>query len=143
MSMATHTARSAAGAYHNASTSLAVDGADPHRLIEMLLERALARIAIAKGHMQREEIARKGENISGAMAIVNGLRSFLDRDAGGGLAQNLDALYEYVGRRLLEANVSDDPEALDEAAQLLREIRSAWTAIPQHERHRPAHGAPA
>lgn len=108
---------------------MAAEHASPHRLIDMLLERALARIATAKGHMQRNQHSGKGEHISGAMAIVNGLRTFLDKDAGGSLAADLDALYEYMSRRLLEANVGDDAAILDEVAGLLREIRSAWVAI--------------
>ena len=115
--------------YTATGTRMAAEHASPHRLIDMLLERALARIATAKGHMQRNQLAGKGEHISGAMAIVNGLRTFLDKDAGGSLAADLDALYEYMSRRLLEANVGDDAAILDEVADLLREIRSAWVAI--------------
>lgn len=144
MSFATHEpSRQAVGAYQSTGAQLAVEGADPHRLIDMLLERALARIAIAKGHMQRAEVARKGENISGAIAIVNGLRSFLDRDAGGRLADDLDALYDYIARRLLTANLNDDPAALDEASALVREIRGAWMAISDEVKDLPAAAAPA
>jgi len=115
--------------YQSTRVDTAMDGADPHRLISMLMERALARIAIAKGHMQRGDTAKKGAHVGGAMAIVDGLRSFLDHEAGGSLAGNLDNLYEYMSRRLLEANIKDDVAILDEVAELIREIRGAWVAI--------------
>lgn len=120
---------SAIAQYRQVRTRGSVEHADPHRLAAMLMEGALERIAAAIGHMQRGEVACKGESISRAIAIVEGLRGSLDFEAGGALAGNLDALYEYMGRRLLEANVADDAGMLEEVAGLLREIESAWDAI--------------
>ena len=127
--MDNYAAQGAISNYQKTQVHSAVDGADPHHLISMLMERALARIAIAKGHMQRGDAGKKGAHVGGAMAIVDGLRSFLDHDAGGELAGNLDNLYEYMSRRLLEANLKDDVAILDEVSELIREIRSAWIAI--------------
>jgi flagellar protein FliS len=81
--------------------------------------------------MQRGERARKAEAIRGAAAIVDGLRMALDRARGGEIAERLDALYEYVGQRLLEANAGDDLARLDECERLLATIDSAWVQIPQ------------
>ncbi|MEM7081999.1 MAG: flagellar export chaperone FliS [Pseudomonadota bacterium] len=122
----------ALGNYHSTRAQTAVESADPHKLIDMLMERALARIAIAKGHMQRGETAEKGEHIGGAVAIVDGLRACLDHDSGGELSTNLENLYEYMSRRLVEANLSNDVPILDEVSGLVREIRGAWTAIAEH-----------
>lgn len=105
-----------------------VEEASPHRLIQMLYEGALQRIAIGKGAMQRKEIALKGQSISHAIAIVGGLRSSLDLSQGE-IAVNLDNLYEYMERRLLEANLKNDAEVLDEVSGLLKDIKSAWDAI--------------
>lgn len=120
---------SAIAQYRQVSTRGGVEQADPHRLTAMLMAGALERVTAASGHMRRGEIAQKGENISRAIAIVEGLRGSLDFEAGGALAGNLDALYEYMGRRLLQANVADDAGMLDEVAGLLREISGAWDAI--------------
>ncbi len=127
--MYNYAAQGALDTYQANGIKAAVEGANPHRLIDMLMERALARIAIAKGHMQRGHVAEKGEHVSGAMAIIDGLRTFLDHEAGGELASDLDSLYEYMSRRLLEANMSDEVSILDEVSELVREIRSAWVAI--------------
>jgi len=80
--------------------------------------------------MEKNEPAKKGENISVAISILDGLRISLDKSAGGEIAQNLDDLYDYMGRVLLKANLKNDPSLLDEVAGLLNEIKSAWDAIP-------------
>ncbi|MGE0623983.1 MAG: flagellar export chaperone FliS [Pseudomonadales bacterium] len=115
-------------AYRAVGARSGIDGASPERLVQLLLDGALERIAVAKGHMQREDAAAKGEQIGKAISIVDGLRASLDPGAGA-LADNLGDLYDYVGRRLLAANVKDDPGLLDEAAGLLREIKSAWDVL--------------
>ena len=99
-------------AYKQVGVQNEVTLANPHRLVQMLLDGALDRIAIAKGHMARGEIAEKGGNISKAIAIVDGLRMSLNGESGGAIANNLDELYEYMGRRLLQANVDDNPASV-------------------------------
>ncbi|WP_017940681.1 MULTISPECIES: flagellar export chaperone FliS [unclassified Thioalkalivibrio] len=108
--------------------------ADPHRLIQMLFEGALERIAVAKGAVQQGNVGLKGEKIGKAIDIVESLRALLDHDKNPELAGRLDALYEYMSRRLLEANAQNDPAALDEVAKLLREIKAGWDDIPADQR---------
>jgi flagellar secretion chaperone FliS len=122
-------AYSAAQRYGTVGTEAAVAEADPHRLIQMLLEGALVRIASAKEHMQRGDVTRKGECISRAISIIDGLRASLDAEAGGEIASNLEDLYVYVSQRLLEANVKNDTARLDEVTRLLGEIKGAWASI--------------
>ena len=105
--------------------------ADPHRLIQMLCEGALERIAVARGAMLQNNIRVKGEKLGQAITIIDGLRGLLDHNQGADLAEKLDALYEYMGRRLLEGNARNDPDALDEVIRLLREVKSGWDAIPE------------
>jgi len=105
--------------------------ADPHRLIQMLFEGALERIAIARGAMGQGNVRVKGEKLGQAINIIGGLRGSLDHTQGADLSERLDALYEYMNRRLLEANLRNDPDALDEVIRLLREVKSGWDAIPE------------
>ena len=121
----------AAGQYASVGTQTGVTEASPHRLIQMLLDGALDKIARARGAMQRNEYKEKGNQITSAGSIVLGLRSSLDLEAGGELAANLDNLYEYMFRRLMEAHAENDEAALDEVSSLLREIKSGWDALPQ------------
>ena len=121
----------AANQYKTVDTVTGVDAATPHRLIHMVLDGALEQIAMAKGAMQRGEIKPKGYYITSACSIVLGLQGSLDMDAGGELASNLDNLYEYMVRRLMEAHLHNDQAGLDEVVSLLREIKLGWDAIPR------------
>lgn len=120
-----------------------VAASDPHRLILLLMNGALDAIAVAKGHMRRGEIAEKGVNISRAISIVDGLRASLDHGVGGELVRNLDELYEYIAKRLLQANIQNEAGWLDEVSQLMREIRGAWESIPEDDRKVSHPNAPA
>ena len=102
--------------------------ATPHRLVQMLFEGALDKIASAKGHMLRNELAQKASQISATMAIVGGLRMSLDKSAGE-IARNLDDLYDYMERQLLRANYENAAPLLDEVSALLGEIKISWDVI--------------
>jgi flagellar protein FliS len=115
--------------YSSVKVHSGIETASPHRLIQMLFEGALERIAQAKGAMTQNQIARKGELIGKAVAIVGGLQGSLNDKEGGTLAANLDGLYDYVIRRLSQANYENNPEYLDECGRLLGEIKTAWDAI--------------
>jgi flagellar protein FliS len=115
--------------YSDVHAQASVTDANPHHLIQLLLDAALDSIAMAKGHMQRAEVAAKGSALGRAISIMDGLRASLDHEKGGEVAQNLEGLYEYAEHRLLQANLDNDPARLDEVAKLLGEIRSAWAAI--------------
>ena len=129
--------------YKSVGVASAVEGASPHRLVQMLLDGAIARVVAAHGCVTRGETARKGENIGMAISILDGLRGSLDMEAGGEIASNLDGLYEYMARRLLEANMKNDPQLLDEVSGLLRQIKRALDAIPQSLGPQDAQGAVA
>jgi len=104
--------------------------ATPHQMITMLLDGAVDRIASAKGAIDRNEIARKGELLGSAIAIIDGMRASLDYEGGGEIAANLGSLYDYMERRLVEANTESDKEILDEVSALLKEIKAGWESIP-------------
>jgi len=76
--------------YQQVSVNSAVMGASPHRLVQMLMEGALERIAVAKVGMASNEIAIKGQNIGVAINIVGGLQGALNNEAGGEIAGNLN-----------------------------------------------------
>ena len=104
----------------------AAAASDRMQLVLRMMQGALDRIATARGHMGRGEQAPKGEALGRAVRMIDGLRSCLDHDRGGEIAANLGALYEYMTRRLTEANLRNDTRPLDEVADLLDEIRSGW-----------------
>ena len=116
--------------YKSINTQTGVVDADPHRLIQMLFAGALEQISVAKGCMQRTDIAGKGEAISKAVGIVGGLLDSVNADVEQeGLGNNLTALYTFVTRRLTEANIANDVLGLDESANVLRELQAGWNEI--------------
>jgi len=130
-----------AKAYQAVSTTSGVVDASPHRLVGMLMEGALDKLAIAKGCIERNQVQGRGEHISWAMSIINGLQASLDVEAGGSIANNLNDLYDYMIRRLLDASVHNDPEIVTEVMNLMLEIKGAWDAMPEDVRNaRPGVG---
>lgn len=127
---------SALHAYHAVDVQGGVEAANPHQLVAMLINGALSRIATAKGHMQRGDLSEQGACIGRAISIIEGLQNSLDFDVKDDIVANLEALYDYIGRRLLLANIQRDERILDEVVSLLSEIKSAWDAIPVEERER-------
>ncbi|MGF1643659.1 MAG: flagellar export chaperone FliS [Thiotrichales bacterium] len=123
----------AANAYKQVGNYSNALAADPHKLVDMLYAGALEKIARAKGHLARHEIAAKGRCITQAIDIVVELKAGL-RPAGGEISQNLEALYDYMQRRLFEANRTSDVALLDEVAGLIEGLRGAWNNIPQDQR---------
>ena len=120
---------SALSRYRQVGTEGAVEQADPHRLIAMLYEAALSNIAMATACMERAEVAQKGARISRCIESLGTLRASLDMKVAGGLAQRLDALYDYAIRRLFDANATNDAAALAEVARLVRTVAEGWNAI--------------
>jgi flagellar secretion chaperone FliS len=117
-------------AYAKVGLETGVSSASPHKLIVMLYDGALAAIMTAITQMKAGNIQEKGKAISKAIRIIDdGLRASLDKEAGGEIARNLDALYDYMSRRLLEANINNSPEMLDEVRALLADLRDTWNQI--------------
>ncbi|MCB1649652.1 MAG: flagellar export chaperone FliS [Pseudomonadales bacterium] len=124
-----YAAQSALAQYKRINTESALEGASPHQLIQMLLNGALERLTQAKGALARQDVAQKGLLIGKAISIVGGLRASLDENAEPQMTANLSSLYEYMQRRLLEANLHNDVARLDEVIDLLTTVKEGWDAI--------------
>ncbi|WP_409475423.1 flagellar export chaperone FliS [Stenotrophomonas sp. Y-13] len=130
--------RNYAEQYRKVGVSTKVVDADPHKLVALLFEGAGERIRRAEAFLAQGDQAMKGTAIGEACAIIGHLNGSLDHEAGGEIAGNLSALYDYVIQRLTEANLNNDVAALQESLSLMGEIESAWNAIPPDQRQRPA-----
>lgn len=137
-------ATSAVSAYNRVGIESSVVAADPHRLVSMLFQGALLAIASAKISMQNKDTPAKGAAISKAISIIGeGLHASLDKKAGGELAEQLASLYDYMVRRLFEANLKNDPAILDEISSLLNELKGAWDSIRGANSNNQTAAAPA
>lgn len=119
-----------AEAYNKVGVQTGVTEASPHKLVMMLFDGAAVALSTAAIGMKSGDVKKKGESISWAIDIISqGLQASLDIEHGGQLAEQLNALYDYMCLRLLHANAKNDLSALEEVTKLLNEIRTAWAEI--------------
>ncbi len=122
-------------AYKDTKVHTAIDDASPHQLVKLLLDGALERIATASGAMARGDIAASGEAVGRSISILDSLRVSLDHEKGGDVAANLEQLYDYMTRRLLEASTTKNADLLTDVTDLIKEIKLAWDEIPVDLHH--------
>jgi len=116
--------------YQKEALKTRVAGADRYEIIQMLMAGAVEKMVFAKVSIEKKQLEAKAEHISKASAILEALRGCLDFEVGGEVTENLYALYSYMIDRLLDASLKNDPKIIDEVMNLLKEIKSAWDAIP-------------
>ncbi|MFW2404650.1 MAG: flagellar export chaperone FliS [Gammaproteobacteria bacterium] len=116
--------------YRSVGAYGAAAGEDRVQLAGNLMEAAIDRISMARGHIERNEVALKGETLQRAIGIIDGLRASLDFEQGGDIAGNLEALYDYMVRRLVEANMKNDASIVTEVLNLMNDIKTGWDGIP-------------
>ncbi len=125
--------KSGTQAYAQVGVESAVLSASPHQLVVLLFDGALSAMKKAAILIEQGDIPGKGRALSQAINIItNGLRAGLNHEAGGEISANLDSLYDYMTRRLLEANLHNDPAAIAEVERLLSNIADAWKQIGPH-----------
>ena len=120
-----------AATYKNVGNQSGAEFANPHRLIQMLLEGALEKMLIAKTFLERGDIQGKSENISWAIRIVGGLQASLDDEKGGEIAETLGSLYTFVVSHLSLANAENDSQKIDECIDIIRNIKEGWDGISE------------
>jgi flagellar secretion chaperone FliS len=122
--------QSGINAYANVGLETGVVDASPLKLTVMLYEGAITACIQAQQAMGQGNIQKKGECLTKAVSIIdNGLRSSLDKRAGGQIAGNLDELYLYMTRTLMQASLRLDVKKVNEIQQLLMELKSAWESL--------------
>ncbi len=120
---------SGALAYNNVNATSGVEDADPHMLIQMLIDGAIEKTNKAKYFMTEKNIEKKGHHVSWAISIISGLQASLDSEKGGEIAANLNNLYDYCTRTLIEANSENNIAKLDSVLGVMNNIREGWNGI--------------
>ena len=102
--------------------------ADPLRLVALLYRGAVDAVGLARRELRNGNIKARSRAITNAVEIIAELQRSLDFESGGDLSLQLARLYDYVQRRLLEANVGQVEPPLAEAENLLRTLLEGWEA---------------
>ncbi|ELI6423906.1 flagellar export chaperone FliS [Aeromonas veronii] len=123
------------GVYKKNSLEAELSVADPHKVIQLLMQGFLERVAQAKGAIERRDYHLKSDRISSANAVLNGLKDSLDMSQGE-ISERLFSLYEYMGERLLDASVKMEVSPLDESMKLMLMIKESWDNIPDQEKQK-------
>jgi flagellar secretion chaperone FliS len=130
LSKSNYNSQEALKQYRQLGLETQINNASPHRLIQLLMEGALDRLVAAQAAMERGDAATKGVLIGKTMGIISGLRSSLDMNVvDTNLPENLDNLYDYMGRRLLEASMHNKLEIVVEVIDLMKTLKSGWDGI--------------
>jgi flagellar secretion chaperone FliS len=105
---------------------VAIKTANPLQLVVMLYDAAICSIQEAREHLNRKNIACRSRSLNKCIAIISELQSCLNLKEGGEIASSLDRLYDYMKRRIFDANVKQSIQPLEEIEALLEGLRSAW-----------------
>ena len=118
-------------AYTQTNIESIVHEATPHKLIEMLFKGAKDALSQAVGAIERKDFEAKSKKISKATEIILNLRTYLDKEKGGEVADNLNELYTYMAKVLIDANRTNDTEKLREVSALLDTVVDGWASMPE------------
>ncbi len=103
-----------------------VDTADPRRIVILCYDEMISQLRIARQRFEDRDFEGKGKALIKVQDILCELQNALDFERGGDIAKNLDALYNYIRRRIVQADQGKDLRALDEVLGMLSELKSAW-----------------
>jgi flagellar protein FliS len=110
--------------------------ADPHRVIQLLMQGSLENMALAKGAIERKDFVVKSKSVSKAMTIIAALQNSLDMAAGGEVSENLWSLYDFMVNHLMQASRESSVAKIDDVMEIMLKIKSAWDQISVADREK-------
>ncbi len=122
---------------HDAYLESRVLSADPLELVRLLYEAEIDAVREARRHLAAGEIAARSRSITKAFGILQELVAALDHERGGEISKRLAQLYDYMQRRLLEANFRQTDEPLAEVLGLLATLAEAWQGVTRQTQPAP------
>ncbi|MDA1476546.1 flagellar export chaperone FliS [Bacillus changyiensis] len=106
--------------------------ASPGELTLMLYDGCLKFMKLAKQAIEQKDIEKKNTNLIKAQNIIQELNLTLNKKVE--MAGSMGAMYDYIHRRLIEANIKNDKDILTEVEGYVKDLRDAWKQALQIER---------
>ena len=104
-----------------------IESASREQLLIMFYDGAIRFVSRAEHAIKEKKIEQRNYCINKANAIIAELSVTLDHEIGGEIAANLQALYDFMGRELIRANIHNSLDPLETVKTLLTELRNTWT----------------
>ncbi|WP_294946254.1 flagellar export chaperone FliS [Sulfurivirga sp.] len=121
-------------AYANTGLESVVLSATPHKRVSLLYDGAVRHVRLARIAVEKKDIPAKARHTGKAMDIVSGLRSVLNHEHGEQLTSQLDALYEFILRHLLEASKDNSADKYQTVLEILETLKDGWDNMPEEYR---------
>ncbi|WP_456384401.1 flagellar export chaperone FliS [Desulfolithobacter sp.] len=113
--------------YTNQYLNNQIASASPEQLLLMLYDGAIRFAKLAVKAIEDNDIPKRAYYVNKASAIISELDATLDHDRDAALAENLDALYHYMLKLMMNANRDNDPAPLEEVIAMLKDLRKTWS----------------
>lgn len=117
----------------NRYQQIRIQTATPGQLIQMLFDGAIRFMTQGLEAMKNGKIEDANRNLLRAQRIVAELQVSLDLERGGEIAENLNQIYDYIYRQLVDANVKNLPDNVTESIKLISELKEAWVEVLKTE----------
>jgi flagellar secretion chaperone FliS len=118
----------------NAYLESRILSADPIELVRLMYQAAVAAVREARSHLAEGEIAARSRSISKTCEILIELNASLDPERGGDISKRLALLYDYMQRRMIDANIQQADAPLAEVLGLLSTLSEAWDGVQDQTR---------
>lgn len=119
-------------AYKSVELNSKVLSASPHELIAIVLDAILSQISIAQSALTHQDIHKKCSTITKAIELIDYLRSCLNFEAEPALSNQLNSLYEWSSKNLMNANLHNDSAMLADTYTVIHNIKKGWDGIADH-----------
>lgn len=103
-----------------------VNTASPAKLVEMLYQNSIERLEKTKTLINNKDYSEANKQIIRVQDIITELNVSLDLKAGGEISQNLRSLYNYMNRRLIQANLKKDLDIIEEVKTMIKDLLETW-----------------
>ena len=125
--------RKALQQYQTVNLESDIESASPYRITQMLLEGCIRFLKQARFAIEKNDFEKKSHFIAKSEAIVATLASSVDKDVSPELSDNLVLLYDFAIQRMIDASVEMSVDKLDDAIEVISEIKQGWDSIPRDE----------